>query len=392
MAEEQGHGLNIVLVTNVGPTILRAYFEPLAQLDDVRSLTIIRDSGFDAFAPNVEWYPSGTSSRNAVARIVARAARVAMCLARKKYDLLMVMHWFPDGFYAYAIARTRRLPLVAHIIGGTAEIDAGARKLALSRAPSIVKRFGEAITRRLLNGVDGVTFTGTTTMASFRSRGVDRPSLFVARPLVRCDIDTATFYERPIDIVYVGRIDADKRFDRFLSVLATLGARQSRISVRVCGVSTDDVLLDPKTRRIDLPDTVSIEYLGRIPDVRPHLRVSRVFMLTSDSEGLSLAMLEAMSCGTVPVVTDVGDTGAALVEACSGVAIPIWANESEIVRLLANGVERVLSDDAEWGRQSAAARGYVSVRHSIAGTQSDWHRILQPHLLQRRPTHSPQGE
>ena len=74
MAEEQGHGLNIVLVTNVGPTILRAYFEPLAQLDDVRSLTIIRDSGFDAFAPNVEWYPSGTSSRNAVARIKSGAS------------------------------------------------------------------------------------------------------------------------------------------------------------------------------------------------------------------------------------------------------------------------------------------------------------------------------
>ena len=33
MIERQGEALNIVLITNVGPTILRAYFEPLARLD-----------------------------------------------------------------------------------------------------------------------------------------------------------------------------------------------------------------------------------------------------------------------------------------------------------------------------------------------------------------------
>lgn len=388
MIESQVEGLDIVLVTNVGPTILRAYFQPLALLEGVRSLRIIRDTGFDLFAPNVDWYPSGTSSRSAPFRIATRAAKVVQSLAGKKADVLMVMHWFPDGFYVYPVARALRMPLVAHIIGGTAEIDAGARKLALSRAPRFIKRFGEAITRRLLNGIAGVTFTGTTTLARFRSRGVKRPGLFVARPLVPFDTGVAPLVERSIDIVYVGRIDADKRFDRFLHVLAALGARRSKVVVRVCGVSSADVARHPETRGIALPDSVSIEYLGHVPDVRPNLRISRVFVLTSDSEGLSLAMLEAMGCGTVPVVTDVGDIGAALGEASGGVAIPIVEDESTNVQGLTQAVESFLDDEGRWGHHSAAVRSYVSARHSMTGTQSDWGRILQPHLLRRPSAHS----
>lgn len=392
MLEAEAQGLNIVVVTNVGPTILRSYFRPLAQLDGVRSLTVVRDTVFEPFAPNVEWLSSGTSSRNAAVRIVTRAARVVRCLARKRVDILMVMHWFPDGFYVYPLARASHVPLVAHIIGGTAEIDAGARKLALSQAPSLLKRVGEVATRRLLNGVAGVTFTGTATLARFRSRGVSIPRLSVARPLVPVDIDTAPLSERTVDIVYVGRIDADKRFDRFLHVLAALGARRRSVLVRVCGISREEVARHPETREIAIPDSVSVEYVGRIPDVLPNLRVSRVFMLTSDSEGLSLAMLEAMGCGTVPVVTDVGDIGAVLGEARSGAAIPVGVNELTNVRLLTDAAESLLDDDEGWRRQSAAGHSYVAARHSMAGTQSDWERILEPHFPRRRPARSRQSE
>jgi len=59
-----------------------------------------------------------------------------------------------------------------------------------------------------------------------------------------------------------------------------------------------------------------IRMLGRLDDVRPALAAADLFVLPSKREGLSFALLEAMSAGLVPVVSDgpgnpeaVGDAG-----------------------------------------------------------------------------------
>ena len=371
-----GAGDDIVLVTNVGPTILRSYFKPLAEMKRVARLTVVRDTNFAAFADNVDWHPSAGASRMIPTRLVYRVFAIVKLVARRRPSVLMVMHWFPDGFYLYPLARLLGVPLIAHIIGGTAEIDSGARKLALSRAPRAVKRAAQSVTRHMLSGLTAVTFTGPTTLARFRSRGVANSNLTVIRPVVSLDTPLRPLVERGVDIVFVGRIDADKRFDRFLRVLARLGSSRSSIVVRVCGVTAADVASHEQTRRVTLPDAVRIEYLGQIDDVRPHLRASRLFMLTSDSEGLSLAMLEAMGCGTVPVVTDVGDTGATLREAASGIAIEVHPDEITTGEAIAREAARRLDDDALWARESKNAHAYIRDRHSAESATSDWDHLL----------------
>ena len=52
-----------------------------------------------------------------------------------------------------------------------------------------------------------------------------------------------------------------------------------------------------------------MSFVGHQEDVAAWLSKSRVFVLTSDSEGLSLSMMEAMMCGLPAVVSDVGDLG-----------------------------------------------------------------------------------
>jgi glycosyltransferase involved in cell wall biosynthesis len=50
-----------------------------------------------------------------------------------------------------------------------------------------------------------------------------------------------------------------------------------------------------------------VTFTGHQPDVASWLQRSRIFMLTSDSEGLALSLMEAMTCGAVPVVSAVGE-------------------------------------------------------------------------------------
>ncbi len=46
--------------------------------------------------------------------------------------------------------------------------------------------------------------------------------------------------------------------------------------------------------------------MGSTDDVRPFLQMADIFVLPSVAEGLSVALLESMACGLVPLLTDVG--------------------------------------------------------------------------------------
>jgi glycosyltransferase involved in cell wall biosynthesis len=51
----------------------------------------------------------------------------------------------------------------------------------------------------------------------------------------------------------------------------------------------------------------NVRFAGHQNTVEDWLRKSKVFVLTSDSEGLSLSMMEAMMCGLPAIVSDVGE-------------------------------------------------------------------------------------
>lgn len=104
----------------------------------------------------------------------------------------------------------------------------------------------------------------------------------------------------PIRVLAVGRLSGEKRFDRFLRILAALPA-DVRAQVRA-GVAGDGPLrsqLELQAAQLGLSDTV--RFLGLQSDMAPVYRDFDILALTSDSEGSPNVVLEAMSSG-LPVL------------------------------------------------------------------------------------------
>jgi glycosyltransferase involved in cell wall biosynthesis len=59
-----------------------------------------------------------------------------------------------------------------------------------------------------------------------------------------------------------------------------------------------------------------------------------VFVLPSQNEGMSIALLEAMACGLPVVVTDTGGTSELVQQNVNGSVVP-WSNIAELVNKLA---------------------------------------------------------
>jgi len=109
-------------------------------------------------------------------------------------------------------------------------------------------------------------------------------------------------------VVYCGRLDPEKNVGTLLEVLRSLESPPGCKAVVVGnGVEYD------RLRSRYAGDTTAFTGLIKNQDSLVRiLQAADIFVLPSEVEGLSIAMLEAMACGTATIATDVGSDGEAL--------------------------------------------------------------------------------
>jgi glycosyltransferase involved in cell wall biosynthesis len=143
------------------------------------------------------------------------------------------------------------------------------------------------------------------------------------------------------DLVLVGRLSPVKRVDLLIRTLAALRDRGLTLSAVIVGDGPSRGDLEQLSA--DLGTSREIEFVGYRDDVNTWLQRSRVFVLTSESEGLSQAMIQGMLCELPAVVTDVGDLRDLVEHDVSGLLIDEPHQErllSELHRLFERG-ERI---------------------------------------------------
>jgi glycosyltransferase involved in cell wall biosynthesis len=119
-------------------------------------------------------------------------------------------------------------------------------------------------------------------------------------------------YKRTLDagtlVGYLGRIDPEKNVDILIRAFQELDVADG-VKLVVIGSGSERRRLERRYR------SPRIVFTGQVLDENTRVRMLRaidIFVLPSLVEGLSLSLLEAMSCGIAPVATDVGSDGEAL--------------------------------------------------------------------------------
>nr|WP_292246280.1 glycosyltransferase [Mesorhizobium sp.] len=102
--------------------------------------------------------------------------------------------------------------------------------------------------------------------------------------------------------ICLGRIEPEKCLELMIDAFAALPAG-AKTQLTVLGDGQCRIALEEQTVRLGLSGRV--KFVGAVEDVFPFLRKADFYLSTSVSEGMSNALLEAMSCGVVPIITDV---------------------------------------------------------------------------------------
>lgn len=205
-------------------------------------------------------------------------------------------------------------------------------------------------------------------MVSVVPNGVDT-EFFSPGPRGQLELPVPADDGLPVRLCIVGRLHPDKDHLNLLKAVAELKSRDvGRFQVFVVGDGPEMEDLREHIGRLSLTDSVVM--LGDRQDVRNLLREMDVFVLSSRTEGLPVALLEAMSCGLPCVATDVGGV-AAVLSGGGGLVVP-----RKDPPALCEALARMIQDEDLRRRKGDAARRSARDRFDRAAMFDEYERIL----------------
>jgi glycosyltransferase involved in cell wall biosynthesis len=147
----------------------------------------------------------------------------------------------------------------------------------------------------------------------------------------------------------VGRLEEEKRYDLLVEAFAALHPKRPRTCLILVGDGSQRQALDELIAGHHLQGACRL--LGHRSDMLDLYQAFDVFVQSSDTEGTSNALLEAMALEVPIVATNVGGTPDLIADECHGLLVP-----RRNVSALAAGIERTIADRAATGRRTGLAR------------------------------------
>lgn len=174
----------------------------------------------------------------------------------------------------------------------------------------------------------------------------------------------------PPTLMYVGRVEAQKRLDVLLRAFAQLVETHPNVRLRIVGAGTESGSVAQLARSLGVEHRV--ELLGRVEldEVPRLLDEATVAVLSSDFEGLPMALLEAARQGRPTVATAVGGVPELVLDGHTGLLV-----DRDSPQAFARAVATLLDDRPLAERLGRAARARFTAEFSLDACADAYDRL-----------------
>jgi glycosyltransferase involved in cell wall biosynthesis len=271
---------------------------------------------------------------------------------RGSYDVIYVVHGRLHAFPAAIAGKSLGKPVVVKPgRGGEAHFDL-----------SVVKRkrlFGSFFARSIARNTTAWVANSREIAADLSRWGVPSERIHAIPNGVEIPEDRGPRSRNGVvEFVSMGRLDVEKAVDQAIRAFAALPAG-APAHLTILGDGPCRCELEALSRR--LGQERRVVFTGAVGDVTPYLKQADVYLSTSVSEGMSNALLEAMSHGVMPVVSQVSGADDLVEEGVVGLVFPPGDEKALTTRLeetlaMPPARRRAMGEAAR-----AAARAYFSL-------------------------------
>lgn len=195
---------------------------------------------------------------------------------------------------------------------------------------------------------DAVVFQTSRALGSFPQK-TRRIGKIIVNPIQVYDT-ALSVEERNLDrVVTVGRLDRQKNHSMLIEAIDLARRSNPKLVLDIYGEGPDRIKLEELIKRRNLSECVTLN--GNVSDVHKHLADAGAFALSSDFEGLSNALMEAMSMGLPCVTTNCAGADDLVEDNVSGIIVPVGDPDA-----MARAIVRLVSDKELNGKIAAAAQ------------------------------------
>lgn len=277
---------SFMVLMRMGQANTAAHLQPLADAVAPTILHVVRPGPRPEAleARNIQyWEVKGCFRLSQVLRTLLQGLHVA---ARHDIRLVMSFNGFPYGVLAGLVSRVARAPFHVGFIGSD-----------LHAARS------NPIRGRLVSYATFCTTPGKPSTVLLRQIGYRGP---IGELPHGVDTKRFRYVEAPRDIscLFVGALVAHKRVDCLIRAMARVKVNHPGANLVIVGDGPLRYELEALAKDEGVAESTS--FVGQ--RARPEMWMKRAKMLVmpSEWEGMPYAMIEAMRCGTVPIVSPVG--------------------------------------------------------------------------------------
>ena len=375
--------MKILITTTFNRNMTESRIKPLVMLPEVEHIFYVSDNAGPYFE-KVEYYCLsqkilGFFNNKALVRWLSKFFIILYLAAFKKPDLLIGYSIVPHGINVALIGKIFNIPTCLHIIGGSTGVKEG----GLSNSKSLLlKKIGESncLIEKMLLGIvswcDVFIVTGSSTRQLLISKGIDAGKIVILSDTIDVNRFSPSLSKKQYDLITIAELIPRKRVDIFLKIIAALVKNNFKIKALVLGNGILNDYLRRLSEQMGLQEVV--QFLGFASDVEKYLCASKIFLFPTENEGLSLAMLEAMACGVVPVVSDVDDLSDAVKNNINGRII-----DKDDIEGFVSAVSELLNDPEKYSLYSKKAVDYICENYTIKHASKKWEEILRPFIAKK---------
>ena len=341
--------ISLFIVTGrTGHSLVSSKALPFAALENVKTIYLFSES--EGFAiPKCQYITVPLWIRKTkpvilgkILRILYEPVQLLYYAIKLKPDFINGIYCLPKGLNSYIVSRLSGVKCVNSIIGSVLEVE--------TELP--FKGIWRNINLWHLRGCDAITIKGETDKKYLLTKGIEQGKLF---PLNGA-IDFGKYFygndSRSVDLLYVGSFIELKGTDRIIKIVQQLIPRFPNLKVVLVGEGA--LLKETRNLVVDLELTSNISFEGYQKNTAPYFQRSKILVMPSRSDSMPTSMLEAMSCGCVPVISDVGNITQAALNHINASVIVDYKDIDGFVEAIANLLnnEKVRQEYAKNGRKT----------------------------------------
>jgi glycosyltransferase involved in cell wall biosynthesis len=351
--------MNIIISAEMGKGTFEAKLHPLSMVNKISCIYVLRKS-LGPKINKVHYIIIPKLFHFSIFKLfipfmLARKAKKHSC------QLILSYHFIPHAFYAYIASKLTGIPFNISQTGWLIHNHFN-------------KKYFNLIAKPILKNALFVNVPGEQSFNKWVKNGVSPSKINILHSVIDTDTFRNNNIKKEYDLIFVGRLNYIKRIDLIIKSISVVKEKHWDIKkVAIVGNGEQEDKLKELSKTLNL-DAI-IDFVGFQEQTNLFLNKSKVFIMYSYSEGLPVALMEAMSCEKIVVVPNVGNIPSLIKSYKNGYLV----NPHNINDL----IEKIIVALDEYSKSDQIrimARKEIIENHSIPSAIKQWNLILDKHF------------